>query len=50
MFPRFSCPIVGLPTDPVQLQSILISPDPPKPGQNMTVTVKGSAIEKIEVT
>ncbi|KAI0051769.1 hypothetical protein FA95DRAFT_1580496 [Auriscalpium vulgare] len=38
----------GLSTDPIQIESIDVSPDPPKPGQNMTVTVKASAVETVE--
>ncbi|KAF8198922.1 ML domain-containing protein [Pholiota molesta] len=38
----------GLSTDPVQIESITVSPDPPEPGQDMTVTVKGTAREVIE--
>jgi hypothetical protein len=34
---------------PIQLESIEVSPNPPQPGKNLTVTVKGTAIEKIEV-
>ena len=38
----------GLPTDPIQIDSIALSPDPPKPGKELQVTVKASAIEKIK--
>jgi hypothetical protein len=38
----------GLPTDPIQIQSIQVSPDPPKPGQDLTVTVKAHVTERIE--
>ncbi|KAI9572896.1 ML domain-containing protein [Boletus coccyginus] len=38
----------GQPTDPVQIQSIAVSPDPPEPGKNLTVTVAGTAIETIQ--
>ena len=31
------------------LKSIKVSPDPPKPGQDMTVTVDGTVNEIIEV-
>ena len=41
--------VIGLPSDVIQLESIVVSPDPPVPGQNLTVTVKGSAKETIEV-
>ncbi|EIM92953.1 uncharacterized protein STEHIDRAFT_117878 [Stereum hirsutum FP-91666 SS1] len=37
----------GLSSDPIQIESIDVSPDPPKPGENMTVTVKASAQELI---
>jgi hypothetical protein len=35
--------------DIIQIESIKVSPDPPKPGQDLTVTVKGAAIDVIEV-
>ncbi|KLT39230.1 vacuole protein [Cutaneotrichosporon oleaginosum] len=38
----------GLPTDPLQIESIELTPDPPKPGKALEVKVKASAIEKIE--
>ncbi|KIK93650.1 hypothetical protein PAXRUDRAFT_828750 [Paxillus rubicundulus Ve08.2h10] len=38
----------GLPSDPVQLKSISLFPDPPKPGQDLTITVVGTAVETIE--
>ncbi|TFY83588.1 hypothetical protein EWM64_g417 [Hericium alpestre] len=38
----------GLPDDVVQVQSIVVSPDPPQPGQNLTVTVKATATETVE--
>lgn len=40
---------LGLPTDPVRIKSIEISPDPPTPGANLTVKVVGEANEIIEV-
>ena len=40
---------VGLPGDPVRIKSIEVSPDPPKPGANMTVKVVGQANEQVEV-
>jgi hypothetical protein len=39
----------GLPTDSIQIESISVSPDPPKPGQNLTVTVEASTLEEVEV-
>ncbi|KAG1864120.1 ML domain-containing protein [Suillus subalutaceus] len=39
----------GSPTDVIQLKSISLSPDPPKPGQDLTVTVVGTAHERVEV-
>ena len=33
----------------VDIQSIDVTPDPPQPGQNMTVLVKGTAKARIEV-
>lgn len=41
--------LAGSPSDAVQIESITVSPDPPKPGEDMTVTVKGTALETIEV-
>ncbi|KAJ8596954.1 hypothetical protein M405DRAFT_804559 [Rhizopogon salebrosus TDB-379] len=38
----------GFPTDAIQLQSISLSPDPPKPGEDLTVTAVGLAQEVIE--
>jgi len=38
----------GLPTDPIQIDSISVSPDPPQPGQDLTVTVKAHAQEQVE--
>ncbi|EJC98807.1 uncharacterized protein FOMMEDRAFT_143165 [Fomitiporia mediterranea MF3/22] len=35
-------------TDPIQIKSIEVSPDPPKPGQDMTVKVTAYAQERIE--
>jgi hypothetical protein len=39
----------GLPSDIVQIESIEVKPDPPKPGQDLTVRVKASATDIIEV-
>ncbi|KAJ3879056.1 ML domain-containing protein [Lentinula edodes] len=38
----------GMETDPIQIQSIEISPDPPLPGKPLTVKVTGTASEVIE--
>ncbi|KAI9445206.1 ML domain-containing protein [Lactarius indigo] len=38
----------GNPTDSIQIDSISVSPDPPKPGQDLTVQVKASAKERVE--
>ncbi|KAF9532006.1 ML domain-containing protein [Crepidotus variabilis] len=38
----------GLPTDAIQIKSIQVSPDPPQPGKDLTVTVNGEAVEQIE--
>ena len=40
---------IGSTSDVVQIESITVSPDPPKPGEDLTVTVKGTAQENIEV-
>ncbi|PPQ88662.1 hypothetical protein CVT25_010238 [Psilocybe cyanescens] len=37
----------GLDTDPVQIISIQVSPDPPQPGKDLTVTVNASVEEEI---
>lgn len=39
----------GLPTDAVQIESIAVTPDPPKPGQDLTIEVKALVKEIIEV-
>ncbi|KIM48128.1 hypothetical protein M413DRAFT_439848 [Hebeloma cylindrosporum] len=38
----------GLDTDPIQIDSIEVSPDPPQPGQDLTVKVKAKVTEVIE--
>ncbi|KAJ7039952.1 ML domain-containing protein [Mycena alexandri] len=38
----------GEPTDPVQIKSISVSPDPPKIGADLTVTVDLQVVETIE--
>ncbi|KAF7966634.1 hypothetical protein HWV62_37591 [Athelia sp. TMB] len=38
----------GSPTDPIQIQSIEVSPDPPQPGKDLTVKVKATVLERIE--
>ncbi|KAI0304894.1 ML domain-containing protein [Russula brevipes] len=38
----------GSPTDVIQIKSITVFPDPPKPGQNLTVTVTASAEARVE--
>lgn len=40
---------IGLPTDPVQIDSIGVFPDPPQPGKNLTVQISGSIAERVEV-
>ncbi|KAJ7254017.1 ML domain-containing protein [Mycena haematopus] len=37
----------GLPSNPIQIDSIELSPDPPLPGQDLTVTVKAVVTEVI---
>ncbi|EIM81574.1 uncharacterized protein STEHIDRAFT_66199 [Stereum hirsutum FP-91666 SS1] len=37
----------GLASDPVQIRSIAVAPDPPKPGENMTVSVQATAQEDV---
>ena len=43
-------PRVGIPTDAVIINSLTVSPDPPKPGQDITVTVNATASKTIEVS
>jgi len=38
----------GLPSDAIQIESISVSPDPPSPGQDLTVLVKARAQEVVE--
>ena len=38
----------GLPTDAIQVTSLVVSPDPPQPGKDLTVTVTGEATNVIE--
>ncbi|KAF8560427.1 hypothetical protein OG21DRAFT_69945 [Imleria badia] len=38
----------GQSSDLIQINSIKVSPDPPQPGQDLTVTVSGSAVDTIE--
>ncbi|KAJ7783889.1 ML domain-containing protein [Mycena maculata] len=38
----------GLPSHPLQIDSIALFPDPPLPGQDLTVTVKALVTESIE--
>ena len=40
---------LGLSEDPVQITSIQLLPDPPKPGQDLTVIVDGTVSETLEV-
>lgn len=40
---------LGLPTDIIKLHSLEVFPDPPKPGQNLTVTASGTVLQTIEV-
>ena len=40
----------GGPTDVVNIQSLTVSPDPPKPGQNLTVHVSAYVSQVIEVS
>lgn len=40
----------GSSSDLVQIESIKVKPDPPQPGQDLTITVKANTTEIIEVT
>lgn len=42
-------PAPGNPADIIQLRSLEVSPDAPKPGENLTVTVSGTVLQRIEV-
>ncbi|KAF8593599.1 hypothetical protein BDV93DRAFT_612182 [Ceratobasidium sp. AG-I] len=37
----------GLPSDIIHIKSLEVSPDPPQPGKDLTVTVVGTATEEI---
>ena len=39
----------GYPDDPMRIDSIVINPDPPRRGENLTVTVIGEAYDTIKV-
>ena len=39
----------GLDSDPVQITSIKVLPDPPRPGEDLTVTVNGTVTTTLEV-
>jgi hypothetical protein len=41
--------LIGEPSDVVQIKSLKVSPDPPKPGEDLTVTVVGVANQQIKV-
>ena len=38
----------GLPTDPLQIETITLTPDPPKVYSDTTLTLKGTVLEAIE--
>ncbi|KAJ7169973.1 MD-2-related lipid-recognition domain-containing protein, partial [Mycena filopes] len=38
----------GLPSNPIQIESIELLPDPPLPGQDLTIKVKAAVSETIE--
>jgi len=44
-----SFPLTGDSGDIIQVKSINVFPDPPKPGQNLTVRVEADVLERIEV-
>jgi len=44
----WSYEVCGLPSDPIQISSIEVSPSPPQPGKDLTITVTGTAVEIIE--
>lgn len=41
--------VAGAESDVIQVKSIEVSPDPPAPGKDLTVTVKAYAQDRIEV-
>ena len=40
----------GEPTDAIQIKDIKISPDPPKPGHNLTIYASGTVNQLIDVS
>lgn len=40
----------GYPDDPVQIRDIVVSPDPPVRGENLTITVLGDALARVKVS
>ncbi|KAK6969196.1 ML domain-containing protein [Favolaschia claudopus] len=48
MKPSWGYTNCGEPTDIIQLRSLKVTPDPPQPGKNLTITVEGEARETIE--
>jgi len=42
-------PLLGDLSDPIQIDSIAVYPDPPKPGEDLTVKVKARAQDRVEV-
>ncbi|OCF33433.1 phosphatidylglycerol/phosphatidylinositol transfer protein [Kwoniella heveanensis BCC8398] len=48
IFDSWSYVDCGLATDAVQLKSISVSPDPPVPGKNLTVSVEADVIKTID--
>jgi hypothetical protein len=49
MASRLTIPI-GLESDIIHVKSIEVSPDPPQPGKDLTVTVVGTADQEIGVS
>lgn len=54
-FLRFNCgpepnKCTGNSDDVIQLESLSVSPDPPKPGQELTITAVGVALKPIKVS
>lgn len=46
---RLTFVCLGLSSDPIQIESIEVLPDPPQPGQDLTVKVKAQVTQLIEV-
>jgi hypothetical protein len=48
-FPLTDRPITGTDEDLIDLNSLIVSPDPPQRGKNLTITASGTVKQVIEV-